>query len=87
METKQVRHLNMEQNYALIIMAAHSLGFSVNMLDEAESIIKDGKSLEPCHCLWFERSALAAHEEVRAKGLDMIKKANAECDRLKAQYL
>lgn len=76
-----------EQNYALFIMVAHRLGIKVEMLAEAESIIKDKKSLEPCHCLWFERDAISAHNQVAAKGIDMVNMANAELTKIKNQYL
>lgn len=76
-----------EQSYALFIMVAHLFGIQVDMLDEAESIIKENKHVESCNILWFERAAISAHNQVAAKGIDMVNKANAELTKIKNQYL
>lgn len=76
-----------EQDYALVIMVANDMGINVEMLAEAESIIKENKHIEPCQCLWFERAAIAAHEEVRIQGIDAIKKANKKAEKIKKQYI
>lgn len=76
-----------EQSYALFIMVAHLLGIQVDMLTEAESIIKEKKSLEPSICLWFERSAIAAHNQVAGRGIDFVNKANAELAKIRNKYL
>lgn len=79
--------ITMEQNYAIIIMVAHDMGIKVEMLAEAESIIKEKKHIESCRSLWFERAAIAAHEGVRIQGLDAIIKANKKADNIKKQYI
>ena len=76
-----------EQNYAIIIMVASDMGINVEMLSEAEGIIKEKRHIEPCQCLCFEHAALAAHEGVRLQGLDAIKKANKKADIIKKQYI
>lgn len=76
-----------EQNYALIIMVANEMGINVEMLDEAESIIKENKHVESCNILWFERAAIAAHEGVRIQGIDAIKEANKKAENIKKQYI
>jgi len=76
-----------EQNYALIIMVANEMGINVEMLDEAESIIKENKHVESCNILWFERAAIAAHEGVCIQGIDAIKEANKKAENIKKQYI
>lgn len=76
-----------EQNYALIIMVANEMGINVEMLDEAESIIKENKHIESCNILWFEHAAIAAHEGVRIQGIDAIKEANKKAENIKKQYI
>ena len=76
-----------EQNYALIIMVANEMGINVEMLDEAESIIKENKHVESCNILWFERAAIAANNQVAGRGIDFVNKANAELAKIRNKYL
>ena len=76
-----------EQSYALFIMVAHLLGIQVDMLDEAESIIKENKHVESCNILWFERAAIAANNQVAGRGIDFVNKANAELAKTRNKYL
>ena len=75
------------QRLAIIIMTAHEMDYEVSMLQEAEGIIKQGRSIDVFEIGWFEKCAADAHEKIKSMGEAAVVKANAIGKRLIDEFL